>query len=417
MATEALQVGFNTPFQAQVDFLRDKLRLPTERWDDIQRSAHDRAFVVAGAAQADLLADLHQAVIKAAEQGTGLQAFRRDFKQIVAKHGWTGFTGDGSREGIAWRTRVIFQTNMSTSFAAGRYKQLTEPGFLALNPYWRYIHSDSVMHPRPLHLSWHGLTLLHSHPFWVHHFAPNGWGCMCRITAASRREGEASARAGLGEPPAGWDKRDARTGAPVGIDKGFDYTPGAASKRPLQELVEQKLLNLNGQIGAQMWQSLKPVLAQERLASWQAMVDGTVAAMQASGNTLMVHTVEPATVAALSENGVALENAAVWMRDVEVLHAMRAAKAARGSTLPLDVLRNLPELLDTATPYLDTQDQALIYTIDLGERLGKVVVRVNYNEKGRFDGIRERRVSNFVQTGGIVDRFNLAEARYLELKK
>lgn len=96
--TSALNVGFGTPFQEQIDFLRQKLRLPTERWDDIQRSAHDRAFIVAGAAKADLLADLHQSVIRAVTEGKGADAYQRDFKSIVAKHGWTGWTGEGTKD-------------------------------------------------------------------------------------------------------------------------------------------------------------------------------------------------------------------------------------------------------------------------------------------------------------------------------
>ena len=62
---------------AQIDFLRAKLALPTERWDDIQRSAHDRAFIVAGAAKADLLADLQASLVDAATTGKGLEAWRR----------------------------------------------------------------------------------------------------------------------------------------------------------------------------------------------------------------------------------------------------------------------------------------------------------------------------------------------------
>ncbi len=219
--------GFNTPFDEQIAYLRQKLDLPTQRWDDISGRAHDRAFVVAGAAKADLLADLHQQLLTRATDGAGLNAFRKDFAAIVAKNGWTGWTGEGTPEGEAWRTRVIYQTNMATSYAAGRYRQMSDPEVLKLHPYWRYIHSEGVMHPRPLHLSWHGLTLPHDHPFWQTHFAPNGWGCQCRITSVSRREGEASARAGLGEPPADWQTIDPKTGAPVGIDKSFDYAPGA----------------------------------------------------------------------------------------------------------------------------------------------------------------------------------------------
>lgn len=235
-----LNIGFGTPWQAQIDFLLAKLRLPTERWDDIQKSAHDRAFIVAGAAKADLLADLQQAVADNASKGTA--AFARDFKAIVAKHGWTGWTGEGSPEGEAWRARIIYQTNMSTSYAAARYQQLKSPAFLVGTPYWRYIHSDSVMHPRPHHLAWHGLTLPHDHPFWDTHFAPNGWGCQCRITGVSRQQGEASARAGLGEPPEGWKTIDPKTGAPVGIDKGFDYAPGANTQTPLRQFVQDKLV-------------------------------------------------------------------------------------------------------------------------------------------------------------------------------
>lgn len=237
-----LAVGLGTPFQAQIEFLRTKLRLPSERWDDIQRQAHDRAFMVAGAAKADLVADLHQAVVDAASDGRGLEAFRRDFKAIVAKHGWTGWTGEGTREGEAWRTRVIYQTNMSTSYWAGRRAQMTDPDYLRLRPYWRYIHSDAVMHPRPHHLAWHGLTLRHDHPFWASHFPPNGWGCQCRVVTVSAREGQASAQAGLGEPPEGWDAPDVKTGAPVGIDKGFDYAPGSGLDTPLRRLVQDKLI-------------------------------------------------------------------------------------------------------------------------------------------------------------------------------
>ena len=239
-----MNVGFGTPFQEQIDYLVKKLRLPTERWDDIQRSAHDRAFMVAGAAQADLLKDLHDAVVKAAAQGTGLPEFRKDFKAAVAKHGWTGWTGEGTKEGEAWRTKVIYQTNMAQSYWAGRYRQMSDPDVLKLRPYWRYIHSDGVANPRPHHLAWHGLTLKADHPFWQTHFAPNGWGCRCRIEAVSKREGEASAAAGLDDLPANWDAIDPKTGTVAGIDKGFDYAPGAGVNASMRSLVEAKLIKL-----------------------------------------------------------------------------------------------------------------------------------------------------------------------------
>lgn len=407
--------GFGTPWAEQIEFLRQKLRLPTERWDDIQRAAHDRAFIVAGAAKADLLADLHQAVLEAAEQGKGQAAFLRDFKAVVAKHGWTGWTGEGSPEGEAWRARVIYQTNMASSYAAGRYRQFTDPDYLRLRPYWRYIHSAAVHHPRPQHLAWHGLTLRHDHPFWSSHFAPNGWGCRCRITPVSRKEGEASAKAGLGEPPAGWDSIDPKTGAPKGIDKGFDYAPGAGVKKSFQSLIDEKLIRLDAPMGAAMWEALKPVLAAERLATWHTAADATFASMRGQGIATLVHTLEPATVAALQSQGVVLENAAVWIRDSELLHAIRDTKTERGAAIPHEVWRELPTLLEKATPYWDKVKKNLIYAIDLGPKVGKFVVEINYNEKGWFDGVRAKLVSNFVRTGGVVEPANLQDPRYVAL--
>ncbi|MBC3878051.1 hypothetical protein H8K38_09535 [Undibacterium sp. FT79W] len=163
---------WNKTFAEQLAFFKRKLNLPTEAWNDIMRQAHDKAFMVAGAQSADLLVDLRGAITKAIESGTGIEAFRKDFKQIVAKHGWTGWTGwtgEESAARTAWRTKVIYQTNMSTSYAAGRWQQLNDPELLKAMPYWQYKHSDSVVYPRPLHQSWDGLTLPPDHSFWKEH--------------------------------------------------------------------------------------------------------------------------------------------------------------------------------------------------------------------------------------------------------
>ncbi|MFN3595166.1 MAG: phage minor head protein, partial [Thiobacillaceae bacterium] len=160
------------PFDEQVAFFRGKLGdlVPTAKWDDLWKSQHDRAFMVAGAAKADLLADLAEAVDKAIADGETLDKFRQRFGEIVQKHGWHGWTGEDSKAGRAWRTRIIYQTNLSTSYAAGRLAQLRQAGF----KYWVYKHSGAE-HPRLQHKAWHGLTLPADHPFWQAHYPPNGW--------------------------------------------------------------------------------------------------------------------------------------------------------------------------------------------------------------------------------------------------
>lgn len=235
--------GFGTSFAEQLDFFRQKLNLPTERYDDITKAAHDRAFIVAGAGKADLLNDFNAAIQKRIVDGKGLEAFRKDFSEIVQRNGWTGWTGEGTKAGVAWRTRIIYQTNMSTSYAAGRWKQLNNPDLLKLRPYWQYHHADGVMHPRPLHQAWNGVTMPHDHPFWKTHFAPNGWLCHCYITAVDGAAYSQAQSSGKGAPPSGWDAIDPKTGAQVGIDKGFDYAPGANTDTSLRQMVQDKLIN------------------------------------------------------------------------------------------------------------------------------------------------------------------------------
>jgi hypothetical protein len=238
-ADPALAAILKRPFAEQVAFFRGKLGhlVPTARWDDLWKSQHDRAFMVAGAAKADLLADLAEAVDNAIAAGETLDAFRRRFADIVQKHGWEGWTGSESPAGRAWRTRIIYQTNLSTSYAAGRLAQLKEAGF----KYWVYRHT-TVEHPRLQHLAWDGLTLPADHPFWQTHYPPSGWGCKCRVVGASGPETAKllGGKPGYTEPPAGWDAIDPKTGEQVGIDKGWGYMPGESVADDIARAVAKK---------------------------------------------------------------------------------------------------------------------------------------------------------------------------------
>jgi hypothetical protein len=229
--------SFHKPFAWQVAAYRLRLGnlVGTRAWDDLRGAEHDRAFMVAGAMKAELLADLASAVDKAVSQGTSLQEFRRDFRDIVEKRGWHGWTGEGTKKGEAWRTKVIYKTNLATSYAAGRMAQLKASGFA----FWVYSHGNSL-DPRIEHLGWDGLVLEADHPFWATHAPPNGWGCSCYITGARSREGAARIGGKPDKPlPEGWLARDPRTGAPVGISKGWDHAPGASVTDLVAALAEK----------------------------------------------------------------------------------------------------------------------------------------------------------------------------------
>ena len=201
-------------FEEQIAAFAQRLNLVgTQRYDDLRAQEHYRAFAVAGAMKADLLSDLHEAVRKSVVDGATIQDFRKDFRTIVERHGWHGWTGEGTRLGEAWRTRVIYTTNTRKSYSAGRYAQLTDPAMTAVRPYWRWVHSGLAKDPRPEHLAWHGMTLRHDDPFWQTYFPPRippDYGCGCRVVAV--REPAAGAQT---VAPAGWERNaDPGAGAP-----------------------------------------------------------------------------------------------------------------------------------------------------------------------------------------------------------
>lgn len=235
------------PFAEQIAFFRGKLGnlVPTARWDDLMHAEHDVAFMVAGAAKADLLADLAEAVDKAIADGETIQQFRRRFLEIIQRRGWAGFTGDdrttdrpqGGR-GLAWRTRVIYETNLLTSYAAGRRAQLEDGGYT----HWMYKHSDFVQRPRPHHVALNGIVRPKDDPFWQTHYPPNGWGCRCRVLGV---RSPAQARRLGGDPdkplPSWVGQRDPKTGQPVGVDKGFAYMPGGSVVERVRALAKKTI--------------------------------------------------------------------------------------------------------------------------------------------------------------------------------
>jgi uncharacterized protein with gpF-like domain len=218
------------PFDEAISFFRQKDNLSSTHWTDVMDEAHSHGFAVAGAASKALVEDFRQAVDKAISQGTGMAEFRKDFDQIVKTHGWS-HTGNAG-----WRARVIYETNLTTAFSAGRYAQLTEPDILAAFPYWQYNHT-ACANPRLQHLAWDGLVLAADDAFWASCYPPNGWGCRCYVTPVSRGQLRRMGKSGPDTAPQlqTRDWLNKRTGEvtqiPVGIDPGFNYNPGQAWKQ------------------------------------------------------------------------------------------------------------------------------------------------------------------------------------------
>jgi hypothetical protein len=206
------------PFDEAIAFFKQKTAIPTKSWRDVWDAAHSKTFMVAGANKQAIVDDFQKAIAKALESGTTLADFQKDFDQIVKTHGWS-YKGERG-----WRTKTIFETNLSTAYAAGRYAQLTAPDTLATFPYWQYNHSGAV-HPRVEHLAWNGLVLRADDPFWDTNYPPNGFRCGCFATPVS---GPGLRRQGKSGPDTAPNLDQVGTDQPRGVDPSFAYNPGKA---------------------------------------------------------------------------------------------------------------------------------------------------------------------------------------------
>lgn len=224
-------------FSQAIDFYRNKIKLPTSGWTDIWQEQHSHTFVVAGAAHDALVEDFYNAIQKAKWEGGGYDEFRTRFDEIVAKHGWAHNGAPG------WRSKIIYDTNITQAYNAGRYKQMA--ALKEFRPYWQYRHT-SIEHPRLTHKTWDGLILPADDAWWDTHMPQNGWGCKCRVDSLSRfeakQEWDKAGKTGPDTaPPIEWEDRvvgklgsNPRTvRVPKGIDPGFAYNPGKAWLEPL----------------------------------------------------------------------------------------------------------------------------------------------------------------------------------------
>lgn len=225
-------------FDPAIEFFRNKIRLPTDGWTDIWQEHHSHAAVVAGANHEAILNDLLNAVFQAkwGDSGGGYDEFKQRFPEIAAQHGWSYNGAPG------WRSKIIYDTNITQAYNAGRWAQMV--ALKEFRPYLQYRHT-SIEHPRLAHKAWDGLILSADDPWWNTHAPQNGWHCKCRVDSLSRFEAkqmwDKAGKTGPDTaPPIEWEDRvvGKRSGnprtvrVPKGIDPGFAYNPGKAWLEP-----------------------------------------------------------------------------------------------------------------------------------------------------------------------------------------
>lgn len=183
----------------------------------------NKAFTISKVANADILNDVHDEILKAMEGGMTLEDFQKDVETIFARHGVDPLS--------PFHIRTIFQTNLQLNYQAGRYRQMMSPAVTKARPYWRLVAVQDAA-SRPEHAAMHGMIFRYDHPFWDTWYPPNGFNCRCTVQTVSEREVERNGWKIEADDPTGnlFEPKDPVTGSkmparPLMPDNGWNRNP------------------------------------------------------------------------------------------------------------------------------------------------------------------------------------------------
>lgn len=227
----------------------------TESYRNLTASEIAKVYTIARITDLDMLNDIKQSMIKAADNGQAFADWRKDILQHLQNKGWlhpNGHDGkviidptSGEVFGAPRRLENIYRTNMQTAYSAGQYQ-----GYMAnidSRPYWMY---DAVgdHRTRPAHAAMDGLVYRYDDPFWATFYPPNGYRCRCSVIALSerdmQRDGKVLSQSGehnLVETHKVYNKKGdsyptiaykAPDGSLHTTDRGFGYNAGRMNYRP-----------------------------------------------------------------------------------------------------------------------------------------------------------------------------------------
>lgn len=407
---------------------RGKRLSPTYAWQDAWEHEHADMFTVAKSTGFDILSDIHTGLLNALKDGKTPREFARDLRPLLEAKGWWGrremvdpATGEveTAQLGSPRRLQTIFDANMRVSYAAGHWSQFERNK--ATRPWLRYV---AVMdeRTRPEHAARHNLCLKVDDPYWDVWAPPCGWSCRCTLQSLSDRDVERMrGQLRFTPPPDRYrDWSNARTGeiirVPEGIDPGWGHNPGKAGHQAV--VATAKLAAAPPELAAAAvadpaWPAGK--LAEEFGAWFDAVAEGR----RVERVAWPLGAFSQPTLDYLARAGRSPGGGAVTITQAAAGHILRETKRARGAAVPLDVLKQLPKILTRPRAVLfDKRDPAVLYVFDVpgGERVGKLVVRVDYREKIRKPGGKKTTVTtNALRSAGMVTREALKDETFYDL--
>lgn len=398
-----LRAAMNLAPKDAVAFFRSKGYRITDQWQEMDGSAHAKAFTVAKAMRMDILEEIRQATDEAISEGITEREFVNQLAPGLKKKGWWGKetwtdAQGNDREvqlGSLHRLKTIFRANTSTAYMAGRYRRQ----LAAVNerPYWQYVavRDDRT---RPSHANLRFKVFRWDDPIWQHIYPPNGWGCRCIVRNLTERQLQLM---GLtverGDDYIQMVKREAGVnretgevmmvdhpvinlpgGRTMSPDTGWGYNPGAAAFGADPSIARKLGEVRSTDLRSQVIQSLNnSELRHAQFASWVEQVLTTRRAGHGLASVGLL--TESLSQAVLRRTGNAPSRLLV-IGEKQLMHADSRKHRESGIALPMAVYQSLPRLMARPQAVLwDNRNSNLVYVLETGgDAAYKAVVNAPY---------------------------------------
>lgn len=197
-------------FVEAVRAFRRKDPITDDEIHTLDATERERAFWVAGVAEADVVQQVYDAIDAAVEKGTPIAEFRAAVEDDL-------FEAWGHADSP--RVETIFRTNVNAAQNAGRYEIMTAPEVLDARPFWRFdaIHDSRTDEDCD---KCDGVVLPADDPWWKTHHPILHPNCRCQAVPLTAEE---AADEGLTEKPPEVDVADGFGGVPSVT--GDDWVP------------------------------------------------------------------------------------------------------------------------------------------------------------------------------------------------
>lgn len=386
-----LNALFTLPPEDAISYLEKKGFKIGWDWHETLDNAHSKAFTVAKVARMDLLQDIRQSLTTAMQQGQSLEQWKASITPTLQDKGWWGkkivVNPEGREQevqlGSPRRLRTIYDTNMQSAFAAGRYRAMLAGA--ETRPYWEWRHI-SISNPRKQHVALNGKIFSYDDPFWSVAYPPSEWGCKCRVIARSRREVEGKEiLTGKGHASTINEKVgvDRNTGADVIAKRtqfniptkdgtltfapaaGFNGSP--ATSYLIENVMAQRATDLMG-VSKGLKQTQELLNTPTRAKIHEKFILNALRLTEPKNEISIIGALQAKEVQVLTQQGFSLESKLLFLSDALIVHK-------EYSGIAVSRLMALPQLLAEAEQvFWDAQEKLLFYVLE------KDVVQFAVNE-------------------------------------